>query len=366
MNLTIDRDTLAGLLRTAAPAVPSRTTAPVLRCVKVTTSDGSVSVSATNTELFVTGRATAETGKPGSLCVPADVIQSAVKLAPSGPVSIVSGARAELKYAGGSYKLNTEDVSKFPEWVPPELQGVSFEIDAPALVRCLTRVAFCCSERVESFTTSGVWLEVANGEFNAVATDSIRLGIATAKVADGVQASALVPAPTVQAVKAAFSGRTGPVTVTVWGSTVRFADDSLSIASPLLTGKFAPWRMLEQKVKPHGTTFVDDPSALLRAVRRATVTADAADTAVVLTGEGPTLTLKAAGAVGEGEVEHVCKSQSGVASAVTTKMDPKNLTDALALAASDGVESITFAFEARKAAWVECDGWKYASMPIVK
>lgn len=170
MNLTIDRDALAALVRTASAAVAGRTTNPVLKCVKVTAGDGTATLSATNMELYVTGRAPGcDTQRAGTCLVPADVLEKAVKLAPAGPVSVQADKQVHVKYAGGGYKINSEDPLRFPEWVPPQVEGQTFAVPAGTLTTLLTRVAFCSSESSsQSYATAGVLLEVRDGELVAV------------------------------------------------------------------------------------------------------------------------------------------------------------------------------------------------------
>lgn len=366
MNLTIDRDALASLLKTCSPAAAGRTTNPVLRCVKLAAADGTLTAAATDCELYVTGRATADVSRAGSLCVPADVLGEAVRLAPAGPVTLANDKRAELKYKGGSYKLNTEDAARFPEWVPPEKEGVTFAVPAADLLRLFSRVAFCCMDRAERYATAGVLLDAAGGELSAVATDTTRMAIAACPVGP-VECKALVPQNTVRAALTALAGVPDgtPVAVTVWNSCVRLAAPEVTVSSPLLSGEFAPWRIVLGKQKPDGLTLTDDPAALLKAVRRAVVTAKEEDAGVFVAADGADLTLTAAGKSGDGEVTHTCQSAAGVGSKAKTKCDPKKLTDWLALAAAEGAGPVGFSpGDGVKALWLTCEGWRYFVMPM--
>lgn len=370
MKLTIDRNTLQTLIRAASPAVATRTTIPALKCFKITGQDDTLTIAATNTDdnLHITGRATGcEVRRSGVCLVSAATLTEIAKLAPAGPIDLSTDKILHISHAAGSYKVPMEDVAHFPDCSEPDGGHVD-HLPAGVLVRLFSQVGFCAADKSDKYACQCVLLETVGNQLFAVATDTTRMAIASARLESGRAATlALVPITTVRAFRSAFAESEETVRVTMWSTQVRFATERVVIHSPLMSGKFVPWQLLLEKMDVRGTTLLDSPQNILAALRRVAVTKDDRSTPVIVTATGDTLSLSLSGAAGEGEVEHVCPHHEGTTETIETKLYPDHLCDFLELAASEGIESLKISLEDnKKPAWFEAGDWRYMTMPMVK
>ena len=73
MQVIVNRNALVEVLNMAAPVAASRTPRELLKCVRLTTVDGSLLVGATDLEVALRGEVRqVEVKTPGALLVPAD------------------------------------------------------------------------------------------------------------------------------------------------------------------------------------------------------------------------------------------------------------------------------------------------------
>lgn len=371
MKLSLTRSQLSQMIRVAAPAVAKSTTVPALKCYKLRGDDaGAASLSATDTELHVTANSVGQVDESGACLVPADTLATIIKLAPDGPIHFTAGKVLAISYPGGSYKIPLEDPDVFPDNRPESGRATTFTIPAVGLARLFKRVSWCRGDANDhkTFTMNGVVLEGAGSELSAVGSTTVRFSVATTRLAaDVAPFTAIVSEKGIKAYLAAFDETGENVEVCVGKSTLSFSTPTATIHSTLISGKSLPWRRVLSDRKAPLSTLTDSPAALLSAIRRACVTADDADSAVVWTCTGKNLVLSMAGQKGHGEVEHACQSHDGDESPIEIKLFGSFTSAFLAAAASDGEQSVTMALvDKSQAVYFEAANWRYLEMPMVK
>jgi DNA polymerase-3 subunit beta len=175
MHLTIPRLTLARELALLAPVASHKTTIPILSSVRLEAHGDTLQLIATDLECGLASTIPATVAQEGALCIPAKRLLDFVRSLAGDSVTIktsenhyatVTSGRARARIAGQS-------VESFPEL--PQAPAAVFGMDARALSRTLSRVAFAISMEESRFTLNGALLEVSGALVRCVATDGHRL-----------------------------------------------------------------------------------------------------------------------------------------------------------------------------------------------
>lgn len=359
MKITISREKLDAALRVVSPAVASKTTKPILACVKLTASDGLVSVAATDLELEIRNEVTADTARTGECVVDAARLGAIVKAADGDTVTItVDGDTAHVVTASGRYKLPAMPADEFPDSKPVSFEH-AIEIDADAFKSLLGNVSYAADKRESEarWSVTGVLLEWFGNELTAVATDTKRLALdkrPTTGGESGKKLSAILPMKAIVAIERAIGS--GQVRLVIDKQSVSVQGENAVIRTAIVEGRFPPY--LDIIPKKHSVRATMSGAALLTAVRQAAVMIDAELPRVNFAFTPGKLTLTAAGASGgDCEVNTECDCDKELA----LSLDPAYITDFLKRAAGDcRIEMTT----AEKPIVLKASGLEYLVMPL--
>ena len=278
MKIEMNAGTLLGLVRAAKAAVPSRTTRPVLECVKLTARDGGVCVEATDLDVGLRqsagGVAVQRAGEAAVkaerlLAVLADV-PGDVRLTADGDTLLVERVGAK-----GKWQVPAFDPSEFPS-VPELIAGGSFTASSADLLGAIGQAEYAANKSDNSprYAVNGLLFEAdaAAGKAVVVGTDLKRIGTATTpcNCTGDWPASVLVPLKAVKAACGILGD--GEVSVTANANEVLFTVDGAVVYSRLVSGKFPMWRQIVPKKSSH--TFGLCPVAFGKAVADAAKTSD--------------------------------------------------------------------------------------------
>jgi DNA polymerase III subunit beta len=247
VQLTSQRDDLAGALAIAARAASGRSTLPVLSYVLLTADAEGVRLSATDMELSLRLPVTATVSEPGAIVVPrlaADVVRS---LAPGEVTLTHRDNEASIHLSGGqsSFKLNSLQADDFPQL--PSVEGPSLRIPAEPFVTSVDKVSRAASRDDTRPVLTGVLLRLDETGLTMVATDSYRLALRIEAIdADpGDPREALIPARALQEV-ARLVGVTKAdhVELVIAPQLASFRVGGVEVMSRLIDGQFPDFRQL--------------------------------------------------------------------------------------------------------------------------
>lgn len=245
MKIVVNRKDFLEAVESASLVANTRTTKPVLTCVKLIAGDDLV-VMANDLEVGIRLRVNATVEKSGSTCVPAKKLLDILKLNNSDDVSISTTKDTCIIRCGNEYKLMTYDADSFPDVVAEHTAGTT--IAAKELNR-LIGLTFFAAEKQENtrYAVTSLLLEITNDNIRMVTTDTKRLAIADLVCTDSplVAGTALLPIKTIGLLQKVFDD--GDVNIVINKSDAVFDGSGVLIYSRVVDGKFPPYAQFMPK-----------------------------------------------------------------------------------------------------------------------
>jgi DNA polymerase-3 subunit beta len=176
MRFTISREKLQEGLAAVAPAVPSKTTLPVLANLLVQTSDKGIRLSGTDLDIAVSTEVTADVESAGGITIPARKLSEIARELPPAPVKISSSGdqRITLECGRSKFKLLGLPKSEFPAFPAVHFEKAS-RIPSGDLQKLISHTAFAASTEESRPILNGVLWELKGANMQMVATNGHRL-----------------------------------------------------------------------------------------------------------------------------------------------------------------------------------------------
>jgi DNA polymerase-3 subunit beta len=280
-------------VQTVGRAISPRASMPILGNILFEATEGRVRLAATDLELGIESYVDATVADRGAITLPARILTDIVSNLPSSPVEVTvqeGEAKATIACDKVTFEVLGLPAADFPV-MPSDAGDVLVSLDGGLLRTMIRQTSFAVStDETRPFLT-GVYLMLEGGVGHLVATDGGRLAMRRAKVPDGgpSRMAAIVPGKTMAELMRALGGVEGDVRIASHENQVVFALPGMRFVSRLIAGQFPNYeqvipREYKQRIKV-GT------ERLLRAVRRASITARDSANVVRLTASEDTLTI---------------------------------------------------------------------------
>ena len=293
MRVQCSQEQLMREVQIVTRAISSRASMPILSNLLLDSTGEILRITATDLELGIESQVRASVLEPGSITVPARIFGDIIVNLPAAPITIdVSEGDTKTRINCESIKFEILGLpaADFP-LMPSNGGDTVAQIDAGLLRTMIRQTSFAVStDETRPFLT-GVYVVLEGHDGRLVATDGGRLALRTAKLTKGVRdkISAIVPSKTMAELVRALGTAEGEVMITAHENQLIFAVGSLRFVSRLIAGQFPPYEKVipsefKQRIKV-GT------ERLLRAVRRASITARDSANVVRLSAAERTLTV---------------------------------------------------------------------------
>ena len=365
MNLQTPREPFLHHLQLAASFCPARGPRPILQDVLVEVDGSAVTLLATDGEISLRARYTAEgVSGSGRTALPAATLVSAVRALPSDTIRIEeSGALHEISGGSAQFKLHGDDPEMFPA-IPTVDAGRAITLPLKGLLDLCNRVMFAAAKDMGRYAFNGILLEVDPAEITLVATDGRRLSLAALKCETGAKErrAAIVPVKALALLQRAAAEAGGEtLSLDLKEGQVSFVVGGMEIVTQLLEGEFPDFRAVLPKEKDVPRRVEIAREELADAIARAAVTAGEQGRAVELRFDKGTLRVSSRHeGVGES------RSELGInydGDAVGIRFNPEFLGEYLRTLPES---SVTFRFKDRASAgtFSAKDDALYVVMPI--
>lgn len=241
MKLVIDREKIAGPLSQIA-ALARRTTVPILDCVKVSATEGKLSLVGTNLDIELTHSVDIEGGEDFALCVDAARLAAFVRSTDAGNVEFDLGDRNLTVRSGRSrVSLALVNVADFPAMNAPD-EAVPLAVPAAGFCSLLDEAApYAAAPKSGRFYLCGVYLHERRGCLAAAATDGNRLSLAEMTCAAEISGS-LLPVETCRVLNSVFSEGDETLRVEIGEGRIRASNGQASVISRLIDADFPDYR----------------------------------------------------------------------------------------------------------------------------
>lgn len=243
MKLQVTQENLNKALSTVARVANTRGTLPVLANVLIKTSQGRLSIAATNLDIAITHYIGAKVADEGSITVPARLMQDFVGSLPAEVINLNLDEH-KLHIATEQYQsvINGVSADEFP--VMPAIEaGKSWKVAGPALKKALQQVVMAASNDEARPVLTGILVHTNDGKLYLAATDSYRL--AEKQLGDNAeQIELLVPVSAMQDLLRIVSDYEGDVTVTSDDQQILFQAGDVELVARLIEGRYPDYRKL--------------------------------------------------------------------------------------------------------------------------
>jgi len=275
MRFTISREKLQEGLAAVAPAVPSKTTLPVLANLLVQTSDRGIRLSGTDLDIAVSTEVTADVESVGGITIPARKLSEIARELPPAPVKISSSGdqRITLECGRSKFKLLGLPKSEFPTFPAVPFEKAS-RIPSGDLQKLISHTAFAASTEESRPILNGVLWELQGSRMRMVATNGHRLAkmeiAAKTGASTGASHEFIIPPKALEHIRRLFPAEE-ELEVARGENHVGFRSPFTSVFTRLIEG---PYPSYEQVIPKDNDKFaIVDRQALIGALKRMSVVA---------------------------------------------------------------------------------------------
>ncbi len=259
MEFRIAKDEFLKGLSVTQSVVEKRNTMPILSNILIRGSGGQLQLVATDLEVGVSARVSAEVATGGSLSLNAKKLYDIVKELPEGEVLVRSGDGFNVEISSRRSRFNVMglDPEDFP--LVQEFPDANyFGLPAAVLGDMVAKTIFAVSTDETRFNLNGIYIERSEGGLRLVATDGHRLSLVERKV-DNIESLTLakgviVPRKGFSELRKHLEG--GEFQLAFAGNNCVGRKDGFVISMRLIDGEFPDYKVVIPK-KSDRKVFVD-------------------------------------------------------------------------------------------------------------
>ncbi len=247
MKFSIERATLLRAVSQAQSVVERRNTIPILANVLIEAEGDSVSFRATDLDIEVVDKASAQVERAGATTVSAVTLHEIVRKLPDGALVSLSedgtAGRLTIEAGRSSFQLQTLPREDFPIMASTDY-AANFSAKAPVLRRLFDKSKFAISTEETRYYLNGVYFHISDNDngkvLRAVATDGHRLARIDAPLPDGAldMPGVIVPRKTVGELRKLLDDDDAQIAVSVSETKIRFATPEITLTSKVIDGTF--------------------------------------------------------------------------------------------------------------------------------
>jgi DNA polymerase III subunit beta len=273
MKFTVALPELQRALQKLLPAIPAKSTIPVLEHVHVSLAGSALTFTATDQEITISLTIPVAGEADGAVLIPARQFNDLVKeLGSAGTIEVGSDENDHIivRTPTGSYEMKGLDAVEFPS-IPPFPESTKAILRREDMARMANKTVFAVSTEEYRPSMTGVFFQFNGDHVTSVATDGFRLSRVTVRGAADTFPSALeciIPARAVELLRKVD----GDVTMEVSRTHARFTIDSQTITTRIIDEKYPPY----QNVIPtdNDKTLVVNQREVLAAIKRVSLFAN--------------------------------------------------------------------------------------------
>lgn len=271
MKVILNRQELLSLAKAADSIAPNHSTMDALKGVLLeATDDGKLTVAATNLEVALERRMSADIQESGKMVLNARLFANMLELLGGEAVTLSGedGKQAEIISENARYCIPLLPSKSFPRMEIPFPEDTVAVTGIPAMTR---RTVFAASENEAKPLMRCVNLVFTSEGLKAVGCDGSRLAAAKGDSKSAASASMLIPASSLGKLSHLVSNK-DELYVGTTGKTVVFTKEDFVFSARLMEGSFIDADRMLSSMKS-SFTFLTDTAALWEAVSSVTAVA---------------------------------------------------------------------------------------------
>ncbi|MDP8207979.1 MAG: DNA polymerase III subunit beta [Candidatus Electryonea clarkiae] len=282
MQFTVSQSDFLETFSRVSPAVPSKSTLPILSNVLLKLEGDLLQLIATDLELSVLTEIKVSGIKDGSIAVPAKKVGDIIRELEGMELDFFldENMHMQIKAGEGEYHVPGISAQDFPSL--PEFTGASnFSIEAKRLKSSITRTIFAVSKDELRPALTGVFFEIMPQELKFVTTDGHRLvRIIDQKFEyDGEPQELIVPVKALDMIQRNLPEE-GDIVFSIGSNQIMLKLDNITIYSRLIEGKYPHYESVIPK--DNDSHLIVSTELFTKMIRRAQIFANPISHQIVL------------------------------------------------------------------------------------
>ena len=251
-------------------AISNKITNPILEGIKITAEDGTLTMSATDTELSIEKKIKAEIKVEGETVVPGRFITEFVKKLTNSEIELELNERNQMtiRYDDSESVIQCYNPTEYPGFKKVETTeyfGITKKDFKTVVNKCIFSVALDDSRPI----LKGVLFDIAGKELSAVALDGYRLARVKKPIVSNLKKSIVVPARSLSEISKLFDETDEVINVYIEENTIMIDLGDTKITSRLLEGDYMNYKQI---IPANYETFVIvNRDQFVEALERATL-----------------------------------------------------------------------------------------------
>lgn len=247
MKLTATKENLLFGVNAVQKAVSTKTTLPILSCIKLEAKEGTLYFSATDLEIGIQCHLPAEVIFEGAIVVPARYFQEIVRKLPDTIITLKLQGTNDLiiEYENSQMTLKTLPADDFPS-IPDVVGKNEVNIQGKVLKHMVKQTVFASGTDEARPLFTGILCELTEGIFRMVATDTHRLALRQGNtlVQPEETLSFIIPAKMLSELARLINDEEEICYLNVTNNLASFRLSNIRIICRLLEGQFPNYRQV--------------------------------------------------------------------------------------------------------------------------
>jgi len=292
MKLTVDGQDLAEAISTASRATSARTINPILEGIKLTARDGTLTLAATDLEMYIQKTIRADIKSEGTVVVPGKLFNEYVgKLGNFSVELTLEGENMVIRHGENVCNFQTLVLVEYPDIINLDKKP-HFSIKADMFKDFITKTRISVSGDDSRPILKGVLCEITGDKITGVALDGFRLSKIQKSIKNHANdISVVVPARSFDEIKKLIADDNGEVSIIIDNKFFQVSIGKTIFAGRLIDGDFINYSQIipsafESSVVVEKTAFeqaVERASLLVRSDKINLVTLHIADKLISVT-----------------------------------------------------------------------------------
>ena len=285
MKFVISSTALTGRLQAVGRVINSKNALPILDCFLFELRDGTLSVTASDSETtLITTIEVADSQAEGRCAIVAKTLLDALKEIPEQPLTFdVNPQTLEVtvQYLNGKYSLMGQNANEFPVPVQLSASAVHVDIDAQVLQSGINRSLFATADDELRPVMNGVYFDITTEDITLVASDGHKLvRCKTLAVHGNERAAFILPKKPAALMRGLLAKEQGNVILEFDERNASFTLSDYRMVCRLIEGRYPNYNSVIPQNNPYKVTI--DRQMLISALRRVSIFSSQASSLIKL------------------------------------------------------------------------------------
>ena len=239
MKIVCEGIDLSDAVLKVVKACSTKTTVPVLECIKISAKNDEITLAATDGEISIIKTIKAEVYEEGDICVTGRVFADFIKKLEGVQITLAAeGKKMDITYADSQTSMQVLPADDFPK-IDLDISENSFKLKTADLKNFIGATAFCCAADDSRPILKGCQFKIEGEDISVTALDGFRLATISGKVVSATGNMEIVcPARTLGEIEKMIPDGDGETEIFVQRGMILVASGNTVLTSRLYGGDF--------------------------------------------------------------------------------------------------------------------------------